>query len=93
MAKETKHKPKAEKPVATRVHEVAALYQQLEALGLPRDLPGIQQFRHIASAFVRDGISASGSLPLEGTKRTLVYKLSMLPHVTSTITLRFTPHV
>lgn len=76
------------KPLPQRLAEVAALYRQLDGLGLSPEFPGIRQFREIANAFVRDGTGASGRIPLPEAGRTLVYRLTTQPHLVSDVVLR-----
>lgn len=84
---------KQTKPLEVRLQEVTEVYAAVEALGLPDDLPGWKEFRAIANAFVKDGVAASGTLPIPGTKRALQYTLSMQPHVKSMAVLRYDANV
>lgn len=76
-----------------RLNEVRALYEQLFSFGFPHDHEGIVVFRSLANRFVKAGEAASGSIPLTGFKRHLVYKLSNQAHITSTVVLKHAPHV
>lgn len=76
-----------------RLKEVRTLYEQIFAIGFPPDLEPIAAFRAIANRFVKVGEGASGSLPLKGYKRILVYMLSNQAHITSTVVLKYAPHV
>lgn len=76
-----------------RLQEVRTLYEQIFAIGFPPDHDGIAHFRAVANRFVKVGEGASGSVPLTGYKRHLVYKLSNQSHITSTVLLKYAPHV
>ncbi len=86
-------KTKATKSLEIRLSEMRTIYQQMYDLGLSKELEGVAEFFKIANTFVKEGIGASGSLPLAGMKRRLVYRLSMLPHVTSNVTLQYDKNI
>jgi hypothetical protein len=64
------------------------IYKQLSNLGLTKEFPGIQCFYEIANRFVKEGIGASGVIPLEETRRNLVYKLATKVHSVSDVILK-----
>lgn len=82
-----------EKTVLERIQEVRTLYEQLFSFGFPEDLDSIKVFRAFANRFVKTGEGASGSIPMVGYKRNLVYTLSNQPHITSMVILKHAPHV
>lgn len=75
-----------------RLNEVKVLYEQLFSIGFAPDHESIATFRSIANRFVKTGEGSSGSLPITGFKRILVYKLSNQQHIVSTITLKYSQH-
>lgn len=77
------------KAIEVRIQEIQSIYYQLNELGLSKEHEGVAQFQKIANEYVKNGTSASGKIPLHGLKRHIVYKLSMQPHILSTVTLRF----
>lgn len=66
---------------------------QLSGLGLTSEMEGVARFLDIVSDYFDKGIHASGDIVVEGTKRRIVYKLSMQPHIPSTIMLKHDEHV
>lgn len=93
MNKAAAKKERQQKNVATRAEEVQLLMDQVLELGVPLDNEGFQEFITIAKEFETNALSASGKIKLNGFKRTLVYKFSNQPHITSTVTLVHNPHV
>ena len=78
------------KTITDRLHEVAKLYKQLDALGLtPEVHHGIAEFRERANAYVRTGTKETGNIPLSGTKRLLQYSFEDSPTNPCTIVLKY----
>jgi hypothetical protein len=71
-----------------RMDEVRRLYQQLYDLGLSREHHGINDFMTFANDYVKNAVAASGSIPLHGMKRDLLYTLSNQKHIPCSITLK-----
>lgn len=61
---------------ADRVREMVETYTALTHLGLGIDHEDVLLFKKIASAFVRDGTTREGRIPLRGVGRDIVYCLS-----------------
>lgn len=75
----------------TRLQEVMAMYMRLQELGISEDLcPGLGEFKKIANAFVKEGASVEGKIRLPEITRVLVYRLTMQPHIESTVVLQKT---
>lgn len=72
-----------------RMDEVKNLYKQLYELGLSREHTGIHDFMVLANDYVKNAVSASGSIPLPGLKRDLLYTLSIQKQIPCSITLKF----
>jgi hypothetical protein len=72
-----------------RMDEMKRLYKQIYDLGLSRAHDGINEFMLIANEYVKNATSASGSIPLHGLKRDLLYTLSIQKHIPCSITLKF----
>lgn len=65
------------KTMAERLQECVRIRQQLKDLGVDVvAFPEILPFIDVMNAYVRDGVSASGSIALPTVKRRLVYVLS-----------------
>jgi hypothetical protein len=77
------------KSLEQRLVEVQSIYRQLNDLGLSNEHEGVATFKKIANDFVKDGTSASGSIPLRGLKRKIVYILTMRPQIVSSVTLKY----
>ena len=73
--------------------EIDDALEQLSGLGMTSEMEGVAKFLDIVSDYFEKGIHASGDIIVEGTKRRIVYKLSMQPHIPSTIILKHDPHV
>ena len=71
-----------------RLQEFMAIKTQLDALALPYDLPAIEELFVHLRAFVNHGVASSGTIPFPQVKRKIVYKLTMSPHIPSTVLLR-----
>ena len=84
---------KKEKTLAVRLYEMTQAYKQMQELGLPAQLEGIDEFRRIANRFVKEGESASGELRLDGFQRVIIYDLSNQAHIPSRVLLRFKENV
>ncbi len=65
------------------------MYKQLYDLGLSREHDGIKDFMTLANLYVKDAVAASGTIPLHGLKRDLLYTLSNQKHIPCSITLKF----
>lgn len=81
------------KTQAQRHAEVYDALKQLTDLGLTADLEGVAKFIAIVDDFLVRGFHASGDIPVPGTQRRIVYKLSMQPHIPSMIVLKHDPNV
>lgn len=75
------------KTIVERINEVRNLYLQLDGLGLHAHIDEVAEFRQIANEFVRNGTSASGSIPIPSAKRWLVYTFSNQKSVASNVVL------
>ena len=77
------------KSVEERLEEVMVIYKKLKDLGIDEHTcQGITEFKKIANYFVKDGHSASGKIKLYEANRTLVYTLTMQPHIASNVVLK-----
>lgn len=77
------------KPLAQRHAELDDAIAQLSALGMTTEMQGVAEFMKIADDYFQKGYHASGDIVVPGTKRRIVYKLSMQPHVQSTVVLKY----
>jgi hypothetical protein len=80
------------KPLAQRHAELDDAIAQLSALGMTTEMQGVAEFMKIADDYFQKGYHASGDIVVPGTKRRIVYKLSMQPHVPSTVVLKYDEH-
>jgi len=80
------------KPLAQRHAELDDAIAQLAALGMTTEMQGVAEFMKIADDYFQKGYHASGDIVVPGTKRRIVYKLSMQPHVPSTVVLKYDEH-
>jgi hypothetical protein len=80
---------KKNKTPEQRHTEIASALEQLSALGLTTEMEGVAQFMKIATEFLEKGYHASGNIVVHGTKRRIIYKLSMQPHIASSIILKY----
>jgi len=71
-----------------RHKEIDSALEQLANIGLSREMEDVAKFLDIAEDF-----HASGDIAVKGTKRRIVYKLSMQPHIASSIMLKHDEHV
>ena len=80
------------KPLAQRHAELDDAIAQLAGLGMTTEMQGVAEFMKIVSEYFEKGYHASGDIVVPGTKRRIVYKLSMQPHVPSTVVLKYDEH-
>jgi len=85
-------KAKKVKSIEQRHLEIDNALMQLSALGLTSEMDGVAKFLTIVEDYFDKGIHASGDIVIEGTKRRIVYKLSMQPHIASSIVLKHDEH-
>jgi hypothetical protein len=76
-----------------RHKEIDSALEQLANIGLSREMEDVAKFLDIAEDFLKRGYHASGDIAVKGTKRRIVYKLSMQPHIASSIMLKHDEHV
>jgi len=81
------------KPLAQRHAELDDAIAQLAGLGMTTEMQGVAEFMKIVGDYFEKGHHASGDIVVPGTKRRIVYKLSMQPHVASTVVLKYDEHV
>jgi len=81
------------KPLAQRHAEIDSAIAQLAGLGMTTEMQGVAEFMKIVADYFEKGYHASGSIVVPGTKRRIVYKLSMQPQVASTIVLKYDEHI
>jgi len=73
--------------------DVADALNKLYGLGFSTEMQGFMTFVQIVTDFVDKGVSASGDIAVEGTKRRIVYKLSLQNHIKSIIFLQHDANV
>lgn len=76
-----------EKSQSERLKECIELRKQINHLGIDI-LPEIEALFPIMNNFVRNGISASGKIPIPSIQRTAHYMFSNNAHIVSSITLK-----
>ena len=79
------------KTLEQRHAEIDDALNQLQGLGLTSEMEGVDEFMKIVNDFFDKGIHASGDIIVKGTKRRIVYKLSMQPHIACSIMLKHDP--
>jgi len=84
-------KPSSKKSLEQRHAEIDDALIQLQGLGLTPEMEGVDEFMKIVNDFFDKGIHASGDIIVKGTKRRIVYKLSMQPHIACSIMLKHDP--
>ena len=72
--------------------EIDDALEQMAGLGLTSEMEDVANFLKIANDFLDKGFHASGDIVVKGTKRRIVYKLSMQPHIASSIMLKHDEH-
>jgi len=83
---------KTSKTPEQRHSEIDSALEQFSALGLTTEMEGVAEFMKIATDFLEKGYHASGNIVVPGTKRRIIYKLSMQPHIMSSIVLKYDEH-
>jgi len=76
------------KTLEQRHLEMDDALEQLVGIGLTSEMEDVAKFLKIAKDFIDSGFHASGDIAVKGTKRRIVYKLSMQPHIASSIILK-----
>jgi len=76
-----------EKSQTERLKECIELRKQINHLGIDI-LPEIEALFPIMNDFIRNGISASGKIPIPSIQRTAYYIFSNTTHIVSSITLK-----
>ena len=80
------------KTLDERLKEMLLIYSKLKELGMSEHVCfGLADFKKIANTFVKEGYSVQGRIPLDEIQRTLVYHLSIVPHVVSSVNLLIDP--
>jgi len=76
------------KTLEQRHLEIDGALEQLAGIGLTSEMEDVAKFLKIAKDFIDYGFHASGDIIVKGTKRRIVYKLSMQQHIASSIILK-----
>lgn len=71
-----------------RLKEMLVIYGKLRDLGLNEEVcAGLKEFKSVVNRFVKEGFSMQGRIQLYEINRVLEYRLSVLPHIQSSVNL------
>ena len=65
-----------QKDLTERLKEIKELYSKLESLGMHKRFISMESFYQSCQEYVKEGISASGTIKLPEIERILYYKLT-----------------
>jgi hypothetical protein len=65
-----------QKDLTERLNEIKELYSKLESLGMHKRFISLDPFYKACQEYVKEGVSASGTIKLPEIERNLYYKLT-----------------
>ena len=87
-ANKSNEKPK--KSDSARRTEAETLMEKIMSIGFPTEDPGIVELKRLFDDFADNGIGGSGAVHLPEFKVSILYKLSVQPHIVSDAIIRKT---
>jgi len=81
---------KSKKSDSARRTEAETLMEKIMSIGFPEEDPGIVELKRLFDDFAEHGIGGSGAVRLPEFKVSVLYKLSVQPHIVSDAIIRKT---